>query len=175
VVKIKFELTKREAILAVAFGLMGFLLSSQPTIMFLHSLSPIKGLLLKYIIIFSALYVLSHYNLIIIGKAKMDRLAQIIGCTLITFAFFITISWSSCLIQYTTVGKCEISPVYLQSEDGAVWYIYERLLPKASMESLRILTYVVTPGVLALIGGYLTETKVEFSPVMELEEEKSVI
>jgi hypothetical protein len=55
------------------------------------------------------------------------------------------------------------SPVFYQSEDGMTFFLWSQLFPPIpeNMEKLRLLTYVVTPFILALVGVFLV-TKVEF-------------
>lgn len=93
---------------------------------------------------------------------KIKEPMQTLGLLLITFAFFICINWESPYVQLVTTGSVEnISPVLFQSEDGAVWHVWQSTLPWADTETLRILTYVLTPFTLALTGGLLVSEKVK--------------
>ena len=49
--------------------------------------------------------------------------------------------------------------MFLQSEDGTVFWIWQTLLPVADVEVCRFLTYAVAPFVLTLIGGVLASKK----------------
>jgi hypothetical protein len=59
-------------------------------------------------------------------------------------------------VQYVTgrVGA-DVSNVLYQSEDGAFWYLWSFLT--SNFEVLRILTYVITPFILTLIGVVLVK------------------
>jgi len=159
------ELTSREVGLAVAFAVLGFAFSMREWILFLDSLSPLQGLIVYYIILYVSLYVLSRLDLVVFGFKIKDPL-QTLGLLLITFAFFVTVDWESPYIQYVTGRSVEnVSPVYFQSEDGAVWFLWQSVLPWLGVEQLRVLTYVVTPFILALIGGLLVSGKVRLGGV----------
>ncbi|MEM3875274.1 MAG: hypothetical protein QXU45_09120 [Candidatus Bathyarchaeia archaeon] len=155
------QLTSKEVMLAIAFALLGFALSSRQWILFLDSLNPLQGLIVYYVIIFTSIFVLSRMDLVVLGF-KIRGVKQTLGLTLITFAFFIIVDWESPYIQAVTGRSVEaVSPVYFQCEDGAVWYAWSQLLPMAPVETLRLLTYVFTPLLLALLGGFLVSEKVK--------------
>jgi len=154
----------RELWLAVAFALMGFAFSSREWLLFLDGLNPFQGLIVYYVIIFTSIFILSRLDLVVLGF-RIRGLAQTIGLTLITFAFFITVDWESPYIQIATGRQpVDMSPVYFQAEDGAVWYAWSQILPTAGPDVLRVLTYVVTPLILALVGGFLVSEKVRLTP-----------
>jgi len=155
------RLTSKEVMLAIAFALLGAAFSSREWILFLDGLNPLQGLIFYYVIIFVSIYVLSRLDLVVLGF-RIKGLAQTLGLTLITFAFFIIVDWESPYIQVVTGRPVEaVSPVYFQCEDGAVWYAWSQLLPTAPTETLRLLTYVFTPLLLALLGGLLVSEKVK--------------
>jgi len=155
------ELKSRELMLALAFAMLGFAFSSRRWLSFLNCLSPSTGLIVYYAILFGCLCILSRMELAVFGF-KIKEPMQTLGLLLITFAFFICINWESPYVQLVTTGSVEnISPVLFQSEDGAVWYVWQSTLPWADTETLRILTYVLTPFTLALTGGLLVSEKVK--------------
>jgi hypothetical protein len=159
----KFKLTEREVILAVTFAVIGFFTSIRPWILFLNSLNPIEGLVVYYIILYSSLYVLSRLGLTVFGL-KIDKPLQILGLAVITFAFFILVDWTSAYVQITVTGSVgNISNVYLSSEDGATFYLWYDVLGIKTLEIARLLTYVLTPGLLALLGGFLLEDQAVLS------------
>jgi hypothetical protein len=148
------KITAREFILAVAIAIMGFVFSSREWILSLDKLTPIDGLITYYIIMYGALIILSSLGLTVFN-VKIENPIQTFGLLLITFAFFITIDWESPYIQYITNRNIEnVSPVYFQAEDGAVWYFWSNQGIK-DINTLRIFTYVLTPFVLVLIGSLL--------------------
>jgi len=155
----KFELTGKELSLAIAIAVMGFFFTTRQWILWLNSLSPFAGLIVYYIILYASLYVLSRLGLTVFG-IKIDDKIETLGLLLITFAFFITVDWESAYIQYVTNGSLTgMSNVYLQAEDGAVWFLWSQLIQ--NIEVLHVLTYVVTPFVLALVGGLLVTGKIK--------------
>jgi hypothetical protein len=158
---VSLELTDKEVALAVVLAVMGFIFSTRQWILFLSGLTPLEGLVVYYIILYGALYVLSQLGLVVLG-IKIKEPLQTFGLLLITFAFFIVVDWESAYVQYVTIGSLEgASPVFLQSEDGAVFWVWEQLLPAAPVETWRILTYVLTPFLLTLIGGLLASEKIK--------------
>jgi hypothetical protein len=160
----RFKLEERELALAAALALLGFILTSREWLLFLDGLSPFQGLLVYYMILYGSLYLLSRMDLVVFGFKIRDPL-QTLGLLLVTFAFFIVVDWESPYVQIVTKGDASVgavSPVFFQSEDGAVWFLWQQALPWANFEVVRLLTYVLTPLILALIGGYLASGKVRF-------------
>lgn len=154
------KLTIQEIGLAFAFAVIGFIFSSRSTIMFLNGLSPMQGLIVYYIILYVSLYMLSRLDLVVFGFKIKDPM-QTIGLLMITFAFFICVNWENPYVQLVTKGNVEnVSPVFFQAEDGAVWFVWQSVFPWLDIETLRLLTFVVTPFALALIGGFLVSEKI---------------
>jgi len=148
--------------LPIVFAILGFLFSARPWILFLDGLSPLNGLLIYYFILTITIILLEYFGLIIAG-IKFDSLRHTIGSMLIIFAFFIVVTWTSCYINMVTKGQCsQISNIYLQSEDGTVYYLWSFLFK--DIDTLRLLTYVITPFVLSFIGQLLITRKVSISP-----------
>lgn len=149
-----FEITREEVLLVVTIAVLGFVFSTRQWILFLDSLTPATGLVIYYAIIFTCLYLLSRAGLIIY-KFRIKSVVQVLGCVLITFAFFIITDWESMYIAIVTGKSTDISNVYLQAEDGAVWYLWSQLT--SNVEFLRLLTYVFTPALLTFIGVLLVK------------------
>ncbi|MGB9672084.1 MAG: hypothetical protein ACPLZY_02940 [Candidatus Norongarragalinales archaeon] len=157
------DLTLHEIWLALALASMGFALTSRSWLLFLDGLNPFQGLIIYYLILYVSLYMLSRLDLVVFGFKIKDP-TQTLGLLLITFAFFICVDWESPFVQIVTGRSVEnVSPVLFQAEDGAVWFLWEKALPWANLETLRLLTYVATPFALASIGGLLVSEKVKFS------------
>jgi hypothetical protein len=158
-----FKITSKEIFLALVIASMGFLFSSREWILQLNALNPVQGLLVYYAILYISLYFLSKAGLIIYDL-KIENAVQVFGLLLITFAFFITVDWESQWVQYVTKQNVEqASTVFYESEDGAIMYLWSQVYPMKpeNMENLRLLTYVLTPFLLTLVGVFLV-TKVEF-------------
>jgi hypothetical protein len=150
---VDLEITKEELALVLVITVMGFVFSMRSWILFLDSLNPFTGLIVYYVILYFSLYALSKMGLVI-WKIRIKSALQVFGALLITMAFFITVDWESPWVQYVT-GRAgaDVSNVLYQAEDGAFWYLWSFLT--SNFEVLRILTYVVTPFVLTLIGVIL--------------------
>jgi hypothetical protein len=155
-----FKLTQKEVALALFIAILGFAFSSREWVLFLNTLNPLEGLIIYYIILYSCLTLLSYFGLVIFN-IKIKNPIQTFGLILITFAFFITVDWESPYIQLLTKGNVEdASTIFYQSEDGATWYFWYDVMKIKDVETCRILTFVFTPLLLCLIGGYLV-TQVE--------------
>lgn len=141
-----------------AFAILGYLFSSRKLILFLNSLNPFQGLLFYYIQLFVTLEVLQYFGLVV-GGVKMTSLTQTIGELLMVFAFFIIVDQESAWVAYVIgedEGKKKDYPVvYTQAEDGAVYYLWNTYVT-SNPETVRFLTFVVTPAVLVALGLYLT-------------------
>lgn len=167
----------------LAFAAMGYLFSSRPVLLFMNTLNPLQGLVVYYVIIFMTLEVLQLFGLII-GGVPMASLRQTLGEVMIIFAYFVIVDWESAWVQdvvaedrkrrgvpvhtsddkSTTLGNqaLECPNVYLQAEDGAVYYLMNTYV-SANKEVARILSFVVVPAVLAFVGLYLTRGVVKRS------------
>lgn len=143
---------------AGAFALLGYLFSSRKFILFLNSLNPFQGLLFYYLQLFVTLEILQYFGLVI-GGVKMTDFSQTIGELLIVFAFFILVDqeseWVAQVVGDKEGKKKDYPVVYTQAEDGAVYYLWSTYVTK-SPETVRFLTFVLTPVVLVAIGLYLT-------------------
>jgi len=157
------KITGRELKLAVALALMGFVLSEARFILWLDTLNPLEGLIIYYIILYASLYTLSKAGLVVFN-VRIEDPAQTFGLLLVTFSFFLTCDWESPYVQIITRGSIgNVSQVYWQAEDGACWYLWTVVMGVADIGLARILTFVVTPFALALIGCLFIEKKVQLS------------
>ena len=143
--------------LPFAFGLIGYFFTSKLWLFFINSFNPTIGLIIYYIIITFVVKILECYHLIISSKQIVYN-SQTIGIILIFYAYWILLSWQSCYLTEIQGKTCEsqnLSNIYLQSEDGALYYFFNHFTN--NMEISRWLTYVVTPMILAGIGFYLVK------------------
>jgi hypothetical protein len=147
--------------LSITFGFLGFIFSSRMWIKTIDKLTPTKGLLIYYIIIYISIYILSQLGLVI-GHSKITNYIHTLGVVMILFSFFIIFNWESEYINIVTKGDFDnkkISKIYLQSEDGATFDFYYNITK--NIELSRILTFVVTPIVLTFVGSILIEKKIK--------------
>ncbi len=149
--------------LPLALAILGFVLTTRKWIMFMHTLNPFAGLVVYYTILTLIVIMLEYLGLVIAG-IKLDSIQHTMGTILIIFAFFITVKLESCYINTIAKGSCvDISNVYLQSEDGAVYWLWTHLFNNP--KTLRLMTYVFTPVLLSFIGTFLITDKIVISPL----------
>lgn len=166
----------RLLVLPIVFALLGFIFSARPWIKFLDRQSPPVGLLIYYTIIFTTLMLLQHFGLIV-ADVKFDSVAHALGALLIIFSFFVIFSWESYYIaqvvddvsedatQQRATSTSVVSNVYLESEDGSVYYFWYNIMGY-SVELSRKLTYILTPFVLTILGLLLIKNRqVRISPL----------
>lgn len=101
-----------------------------------------------------------------IGDVHFNTPLHTIGSLLILFSFFLILNWESEYIYYTT-GTDARSNITVQSEDGAVYYIW-RKLTNNNLELSRWLTFVVTPFVLVSVGVLLIFTGTHYNRIKKV-------
>lgn len=143
---------------AGAFALIGFLLSTRKYILFMNGLNPVAGLIVYYAQIFLTLEALQWFGLVV-GGVRQNTLWHTLGEMMIIFAFFIIVDleskWVQVVVGEDTQQAQNCPGVYIQAEDGAVFYLWNHTLG-LSNEASRWLTFVATPAVLAYAGMLLT-------------------
>ena len=161
--KHKLSLTWREFLLAFALALLGFVLSTKVWLKFLDSQSILINFVIYYIILYGVLFILSKLGLVIFGF-RIKNVLQTFGLLLITFSFFICVDWESPYVQYVTHGADSVknvSVVYFGAEDGVTWSFWE-WIGVQSYTINRWLTFIITPFLLSLLGGYfVSRTKLD--------------
>lgn len=155
--------------LPIAFAIIGFIFSTRSWLKFLNKQNPIKGLIIYYIVLTITIIILQSFGLVV-GNTKFDTFKHTIGTILIIFSFFIIIDWTSCYTNEVNEGQCDtknsISQVYLQSEDGATYWLWSKVFKgKDKIQIRRIMTFVITPFILSLIGTMLITSKVSLSVI----------
>jgi hypothetical protein len=153
------ELTSKEFALAVVLAFMGFAFSTRQWLLFLNQRTPVEGLTIYYIILYGSLLVLSRMGLVVFGL-KIDDPIKTFGLLLITFAFFITVNFENPYVQLVTMGNTQgASIVFYGSEDGAVWFLVSQFV--SDLWLCRMLTFVVTPFLLTVLGCILVSGKIK--------------
>lgn len=136
----------------------GYFFTTKFWIMFLNKLSPAKGLLVYYCVITILFLILMKIG-VNIGGIEFNSIRHVIGSLLIFFSFFILFDFTSCYQNQVLYGTCENIPnIFLQTEDGTVYNFWSHFTKNITY--LRILTYMITPFVLTLIGIFLITKKV---------------
>ena len=152
----------RDIVLAVVFVILGFVFTTKFFVTYLNSLNPALGMLLVFGLVTGCIFALSKLDLIMVGF-KWEGFTKMIGWALITFAFYIIISNSSCYQNMTVYGTCDkVSNIFFQTPDGAMFWLWSRLIPittTTGLQIVRLLTYCLTPGLLAFLGGMCVRGK----------------
>ena len=161
----KFEVTSKEFQLAVAIGIMGFVLTSRQWILWLNTLTIVGGFLIYYALLYGALYVLEKMGLVVFGFKIKDP-KQTVGLLLISFSFFAICNWENPYVQYVTTGSFSgASAVFYQTEDGLLWEATTHVLPTASVELQRVFAFVLMPFLIALAGATLVSKKIQLQSI----------
>lgn len=129
---------------ASILALTGFIFTSKPWLQWLNTLSPETGLLVKNVVILLILIIL-HSTDSIVGSPHI----QALGVLLVYTAFTIIFDYQSGWID--DVGAQNIEH---QTPDGAI-YERTRTMLRLAPDSARIVTFVVVPFVLFLVGSNL--------------------
>jgi hypothetical protein len=159
----KLKLESREIKLAVILGILGFIFSMRAWIMFLDKQTVLVGFLIYYGILYITLLILSKLGFVMLGK-KVGNWKQSMGILLIMFSFFIIFNWESPYVNLVAKGNIDnVSPIYFQAEDGITWSFYQDTLGVKDIETNRLLTFVLTPTITGLLGGYLLMNKPKVS------------
>ena len=126
------EIEKREWALAISFAVLGIIFASRNWILLLNKLNPYQGFL-----------------------------KQVIGMTLIFFAFFVIFNWTSPYINQVTTGSLDgASKIFYFSEDGVLWTFWYNLTK--SIDLSIVLTYVLSPFLIVLLASLLIRDKPKF-------------
>lgn len=153
----------REFVLAVVLALMGVYFTSNGFSKFYFELNPLVSFLFSYLMFYILVLILSKMNLILF-KFNVGSFDRFFGLLLITTAFYLVTTWSSCYYDLASGATC---PVESPTVDGATFWLWSHIVdPTASVAKLQIvrfLTYVLTPFILVLGGGALLRNKPELA------------
>ena len=130
--------------LAAAIATAGFIFTSRPWLRWLNTLSPEAGLLVKNVVIFLTVFIL-HYVDGLVGPPHR----QALGILMVYMGFTLVFNYQSRWIEDS--GAVEVEK---QTPDGAL-YERARTTLGVSPDAARILTFVVAPFVLVLVGAKL--------------------
>jgi hypothetical protein len=135
--------------LAAVIALLGFVFTSRPWLQWLHTLGPEVGLFIKHVTILVSIFVLSNVD----PRIKFVHHGQAVGVLLMYVSFVMIFNYQSGWIQDAKAGN-----VGDQTIDGAVYHRSREIL-KLSPEMSRLLTFVVIPFVLVLVGSRLVNSR----------------
>lgn len=127
--------------LAAAFGVVGFLFTSRPWLNWLNTLTPELGLLIKSILVFGIIAALQGID----GLIKLSN-SQTLGVVLVYTAFVMIFNYQSKWIEESDSPNVE-----LQTADGVVYHRTRNLF-NLEPEMARLVTFVVVPVIMVLIG-----------------------
>lgn len=134
--------------LAATIALLGFVFTSSQWLQWLHTLSPEMGLFIKHVIILASIFLLS----IVDPRIKFVHHSQAFGVLFLYIAFVMIFNYQSDWIQDTNADN-----VGDQTIDGAIYHRFREIL-KLNPESSRLLTFVVIPFLLVLVGSKLVHS-----------------
>lgn len=156
-----FEITLKEFLLALSISLMGFLFSTKTFLLWLNTLNPFMGFLVYYGVLFTVLFILSRFDLVIAGL-KIHSPLQCIGSVFVLFSFLLVVSWKNPFVQFVTTGSFEgASAIFYQTEDGVAWWFWTTVLGISNVTLAHILTFIITPFVLTLLGVMLVSEAIK--------------
>jgi len=131
--------------LAAAFALVGFIFTSKLWLRWLHSLGPEQGLVVKWVAILGAIFLLDFAD----PSLKLEHKTQALGAVMVLAAFNMIFNYQSEWIE-----ESGSSNVQVQTPDGA---LYHRARTNLGLnpELARILVFVLVPFVLVFFGSRL--------------------
>lgn len=147
-----FKITKNEIMFVLIVGLLGLIFTSRQWILKLNSYTPFVNFIIYYAIIFIVLFALTKMK-IIIHNFTIDKPIQTFGMLLILFSFFAIFNWENGYVAQVT--DTQVSPVFLGSEDGVLYYAWTEKLGVTDPDTARIYAFVISPMILTLLGVYL--------------------
>lgn len=130
--------------LAGILALTGFIFTSKPWLQWLNTLSPEFGLLVKNVVILLILIML-HSTDSIIGTPHIQALGVLLMYTAFTIIFNYQSGW---------IDDAGAPNIELETPDGAI-YERTRTILGLKPENARLVTFVVVPFVLFLVGSNL--------------------
>jgi hypothetical protein len=128
--------------LAAAFGVIGFLFTSRPWLNWLNTLTPEIGLLIKSLLVFGIVVALQGID----GLIKLSN-SQTLGVVLVYTAFIMIFNYQSKWIEESDSPNVE-----LQTADGVVYHRARNLF-NLNPEMARLVTFVVVPVIMVLVGS----------------------
>lgn len=136
--------------LPIIFAVIGYFVSTKIFVRLLSNVTPIEGLAIYYIAVMSSILALEYLGLVIAG-IRFKSFKQFLGTLLLNFAIFIVIIWENCYTAERIKGRCTgFNSIYLNTESGATYYFWSKFIK--DQRTKRILTFMVTPFVLSLMG-----------------------
>ena len=160
--KMSFKITGKERAFVGVMTLLAIIFTNKWWLLFLNQVNPVVGFLIYYVIVYAALILMSMLGLIVFG-VKIKKPLQIIGSSLVLFAFFLIFNWSSAY-----VGLVHADNVYFNnSEDGALFFIFSLLIHPTSDLNLWILWFITFPlsvFLISLLAVLLIHNKPRIDP-----------
>ena len=152
---------------------LGFVFSSGWWLKMFNRLVPPLGLTARYVAIFVVILLMKRMGLAATTAESKDLLYAL-GVFLVVFAFFLVFGGQSLYTaqvlqpkspspaveqeeeEALEIEEARVLNMYLNSEDGAIYYLFYNLAGLKQQPS-RILTYVITPVILAIVGLVLIQ------------------
>lgn len=157
----KFKITSEELGLCLYIALLGFVFMLRPIILFFDTLKPWQGLVIYYVVLYGNIYLLSRLRLTV-WKIHIEKPMQVLGASLVLFAFFMATNMGSPYVQYIARNGhiADVTNIFYQTEDGVIFAFWNSFIPLSSINLLGFLTYILSPFLIALVGVLLVSKRV---------------
>ena len=129
--------------LATAFALVGLVFTSRTWLGWLHKLSPEHGLIIKWVAILGAIFVIDWAD----PSLKLEHKTQALGVVMILAAFNMIFNYQSEWIDESGSGNVQV-----QTPDGAL-YRRARTTLGLKPDTARLLVFVFIPFFLVFFGS----------------------
>lgn len=131
--------------LALTFAVMGLIFTSRTWLQWLHTFSPEAGLAIKHAAILLAIIILNYSD----NSIKLEYKTGALGIFLVYMAFMIIFNYQSKWVE-----ESGSSNVQDQTPDGVI-YLRARTNLNLNPDLARIVTFVLVPFILAIMGSRL--------------------
>ena len=131
--------------LAATFAALGFVFTSKQWLQFLNKYSPETGLIIQHVIILLSIYILAWSDPYI----KFVHHHQAIGVLLLYMTFVLIFNYQSGWIKDIKADNVED-----QTFDGVVYHRSKKI-PNIEPQTARIVSFVIIPFILVIIGSQL--------------------
>jgi hypothetical protein len=135
--------------LAATFAVLGFVFTSKQWLQWLNKYNPETGLIIKHTIILLSIYILAWSDPYI----KFVHHHQAIGVLLLYVTFVMIFNYQSEWIKDVKAEKVEE-----QTFDGVVYH-RSKQIPNIEPQMARIVSFVIIPFILVIIGSQLVHRK----------------
>lgn len=131
--------------LAATFAILGFVFTSKQWLQFLNKYNPETGLIIKHSVILLSIYILAWSDPYI----KFVHHHQALGVLLLYMTFVLIFNYQSGWIKDVKAENVE-----KQTFDGVIYH-RSKQIPNIEPQMARIVSFVIIPFILVIIGSKL--------------------